>query len=53
LTPPGTDYGPTQTSERGPDVLDDFKRALARVQRDFGFYIGCQTEPPRRSPATT
>jgi hypothetical protein len=25
--------------------LDDFKRALARVQRDFGFYIGCQTEP--------
>ena len=26
-------------------MLDDFKRALARVQRDFGFYIGCQTEP--------
>jgi hypothetical protein len=26
-------------------VVDDFKRALARVQRDFGFYIGCQTEP--------
>jgi hypothetical protein len=25
--------------------LDDFKRALARVQRDFGFYIGCQTNP--------
>jgi hypothetical protein len=25
--------------------LDDFKRALARVQRDFGFYIGVQTEP--------
>ena len=26
-------------------MLDDFKSALARVQRDFGFYIGCQTEP--------
>jgi len=26
-------------------VLDDFKRALARIQRDFGFYIGVQTEP--------
>jgi hypothetical protein len=26
-------------------VLDDFKRVLARVQRDFGFYIGCQTNP--------
>ena len=26
-------------------MLDDFKSALARVQRDFGFYIGCQTNP--------
>ncbi len=26
-------------------MLDDFKRALARVQSDFGFYIGCQTNP--------
>jgi hypothetical protein len=25
--------------------LDDFKSALGRVQRDFGFYIGCQTNP--------
>jgi hypothetical protein len=25
--------------------LDDFKSALARVQGDFGFYIGCQTNP--------
>jgi hypothetical protein len=25
--------------------MDDFKRVLARVQRDFGFYIGCRTEP--------
>jgi hypothetical protein len=26
-------------------MLDDFKRALARVQSDFGFYIDCQTSP--------
>jgi hypothetical protein len=26
-------------------VLQDFKRALARVQSDFGFYIDCQTNP--------
>jgi hypothetical protein len=26
-------------------VLDDFKRALARVQSDYGFYIDCQTDP--------
>jgi hypothetical protein len=26
-------------------VLEDFKRALARVQSDYGFYIGCQTNP--------
>jgi hypothetical protein len=26
-------------------MLADFKRALARVQSDYGFYIGCQTEP--------
>ena len=26
-------------------MLDDFKRALARVQSDFGFYIDCQTNP--------
>jgi hypothetical protein len=25
--------------------LEDFKRALARVQSDYGFYIGCQTNP--------
>jgi hypothetical protein len=25
--------------------LDDFKRALARVQSDYDFYIGCQTDP--------
>jgi hypothetical protein len=24
-------------------MLDDFKRALARVQSDYGFYINCQT----------
>jgi hypothetical protein len=26
-------------------VLDDFKRALARVQSDYGFYIDCQANP--------
>ncbi len=26
-------------------MLDDFKQALARVQSDYGFYIGCQTNP--------
>jgi hypothetical protein len=26
-------------------MLDDFKRALARVQSDFGFYIDCQANP--------
>lgn len=26
-------------------MLEDFKRALARVQGDFGFYVGCQTNP--------
>jgi hypothetical protein len=26
-------------------MLADFKRALARVQSDYGFYIGCQTDP--------
>jgi hypothetical protein len=26
-------------------MLRDFARILARVQSDFGFYIGCQTEP--------
>lgn len=26
-------------------MLDHFKRALARVQSDYGFYIGCQTNP--------
>jgi hypothetical protein len=25
--------------------LEDFKRALARVQTDYGFYIECQTNP--------
>jgi hypothetical protein len=24
-------------------VLEDFKRALARAQSDYGFYIDCQT----------
>ena len=26
-------------------MLEDFKRALARVQRDFDFYVECQTNP--------
>ena len=26
-------------------MLEDFERALARVQSDYGFYIGCQTNP--------
>jgi hypothetical protein len=26
-------------------VLEDFKRALARVQSDYAFYIDCQTNP--------
>ena len=26
-------------------MLDDFKRALARVQSDYGFYIECQANP--------
>ena len=26
-------------------MLEDFKRALARVQSDYGFYVDCQTNP--------
>jgi hypothetical protein len=26
-------------------MLEDFKRALARVQTDYGFYIQCQSDP--------
>jgi hypothetical protein len=26
-------------------MLDSFKAALARVQGDYDFYIGCQTDP--------
>jgi hypothetical protein len=26
-------------------MLEDFKRALARVQTDYAFYIECQTDP--------
>ena len=26
-------------------MLEDFKRALARVQADYGFYVDCQTNP--------
>ena len=26
-------------------MLDDFKRALTRVQSDYGFYIDCQASP--------
>ena len=26
---------------------EDFKKALARVQTDYGFYISCQTDPAR------
>lgn len=26
-------------------MIDDFIRVLARVQSDYGFYIGCQTNP--------
>jgi hypothetical protein len=26
-------------------MLDDFMRALARVQSDYSFYIGCQANP--------
>jgi hypothetical protein len=26
-------------------VLEDFKRALARVQSDYGFYVECQANP--------
>jgi hypothetical protein len=26
-------------------VLDDFKRALARVQSDFAFFVDCQVNP--------
>jgi hypothetical protein len=26
-------------------MLEDFKRALFRVQSDYGFYIDCQTNP--------
>jgi hypothetical protein len=26
-------------------MLDDFKRALARVQSDYGFYVDCQMRP--------
>jgi hypothetical protein len=26
-------------------MLSEFKRALARIQGDYGFFIGCQTDP--------
>jgi hypothetical protein len=26
-------------------MLNEFKRALARIQSDYGFFIGCQTDP--------
>jgi hypothetical protein len=26
-------------------MIEDFIRVLARVQSDYGFYIGCQTDP--------
>jgi hypothetical protein len=26
-------------------MWSEFKRALARVQSDYGFFIGCQTDP--------
>jgi hypothetical protein len=26
-------------------VLEDFKRALARLQSDYGFYVDCQANP--------
>jgi hypothetical protein len=26
-------------------MVEDFKRALARIQRDYGFYVECQTNP--------
>lgn len=26
-------------------MLDSFKAALARIQSDYDFYIGCQTDP--------
>ena len=26
-------------------MLDSFKAALARIQSDYEFYIGCQTDP--------
>jgi len=26
-------------------MLEDFKRALARVQSNYGFYVECQTNP--------
>jgi hypothetical protein len=34
-----------KSSGREPDVLEDFKKALARVQSDYGFYIECQANP--------
>jgi hypothetical protein len=46
LTECGAGISVAPTSERGnPEVLEDFKRALARVQSDFGFYIDCQARP--------
>jgi hypothetical protein len=29
----------------GSAVLNEFKRALARIQSDYGFYIDCQANP--------
>jgi hypothetical protein len=26
-------------------MLSEFKRALARIQSDYGFFVGCQTDP--------
>lgn len=32
-------------TEWGIEMIDSFKSALARVQTDYDFYIGCQTDP--------
>lgn len=35
-----------QPSGEDPRVMiEDFMRALARVQSDYNFYVGCQTDP--------
>jgi hypothetical protein len=43
---PSRYYRRADSKEKGePAVLNEFKRALARMQSDYGFYVDCQANP--------